>query len=122
MNYNELYERAGLIAAVNNLPLPAKAKAEALILRAVCAPAIDTFEKERAAIKADDKATEEQKKEAVEARAKEECAAPDRRFTPEAFEQIVGAAMAAGTVPGFDNNVSAEAFLEILAFKLVNLD
>lgn len=122
MTYNELYNRTGLVAATNALTLPAKAKAEALILRAVYAPAIDTFEKERSAILADDKATDEQKTEAVEARAKEECSAPDRRFTPEAFEQIVGAAMTAGTVAVFGQDIAGEAFVEALAFNLVKLD
>ncbi len=122
MTYNELYMRVLYIAAVNTLALPAKAKTEALILRAVYAPAVDAFEKERAAIAADETSTDEQKTEAIEKRAAEECTAPDRRFSPEAFEQIVGAAIARGTVEVNGTDIPAEAFVETLAFNLVKLD
>lgn len=96
MTYNDIFVNLQYLDDMRQLALPAKATAEALIMRAAWLPAMRDIAEKHRAITAED-ASDEAKAAALEAAASEEVPGQsERRFSPEAFGQIVDAAV------GFD--------------------
>ena len=134
MTYNEANYRLALLADTRALTLPAKALAEILILRSIYSRPIEEYRaihteiyKDAPRIEEGAQPGDEQQKvleacrTAAEARAAEQCAAPDRRLSPQAWEQVVAAALAAETVKSAlapEADVPATVWLETFAANL----
>lgn len=125
MDYRELSLRGALLADIAKLKLPAKATAERLMLKVHYLPASIAFEQAREAIRSDAQSTDEEKAAAIKSKSEEDAGVADRRFTAEAFEQIVTAVMADGreTVDSCiaPEGVRVEAWLEAVAQVLVRV-
>lgn len=100
MNYLDVINRMAVLGDALQLPLPAKAKAETLLLRTHYAKGIKEWQTALEQINSDTKPadgkerTEEEKKsyeDTIGAKLKEEIALADRRYTAEAFEGLCAA-------------------------------
>lgn len=113
MTYNELYFALSLVGAALSLKLKPKALAESLIMRSAYLPGIQAFEEIRnqltEAAEESDKSEESEPSEESATPAEDKTAAlaeaadgdsgiARRLYSPEAFEQICEAAIAAETV------------------------
>ena len=107
MNYNDVYTRMALLGDVLGLAPAAKAMSETLMMRAHYSRTVKEFETAMEQVRTDttpadgSERTAEQEKlynETVEAKAREDCGADDRRYSAAALEQICEAAMAKGAV------------------------
>lgn len=122
MTYNDVFLRAALLNDIASLKLPTKATAERLILKAHYARAIADFELMRSDIGNDNSSDEEQKNAAIKAVAAKETDTADKRFTYEAFEQIVAAVIENATIKTLLRNnedVDVNSWLSVVAEALV---
>lgn len=121
MTYDKTYLRLALLRDMSALKLPAKATTERLLLTAHYQRIVDEFERVRLSIFADKTATDEEKVEALRAKADEEATADDRRFSVETFGRIVEVALAAETVKSVIDGKErrAEEWLQTVALELV---
>lgn len=108
LTYNDIYVCMALLGDALQLSLPKKALSEVLMLRAHYGRAQKDFEAAKKQIaedaaqgkdaKKEKKAIEEAAKEAIEKKAAESAGIADRRLSPEAYTELCGAAIEAGTV------------------------
>ena len=136
--YNDAYLRMAILGDALSLKLPKKALSEVLRLRAHYGKAIREFDEIKKQIAEDaakgkdpekDKETiEAAAKEAITKKADEPAGIADRRLSAEAFEEVCGAAIEAGTITsamflGEDKkpvSVDATLWLEPIAYNLTD--
>ncbi len=125
MNYRDLNLRCALLADIATLKLPAKATAERLMLKVHYLPVSIAFKQAREVIRADAQSTDEDKTLAIKSKSEEDAGVTDRRFSAEAFEQIVAAVMADGRetidscIAPEGESVAVDAWLETVAQFMV---
>lgn len=108
ITYNNVYIRMQLLAEILSLKLPKKALSETLILRAYYGKAVDEFEQSKKQMCSDATSGKDPEKdkgeiekivsEAILSKSEEDAGVADRKFSSQAFEEVVGAAMEAGTM------------------------
>lgn len=99
LTYIDVLNRMGVLGDALQLNLPAKVKAETLLLRAHYSKGVKEWQSILEQIEKDSQVdgsepTEEQakiKNDAIEAKVKEEVSLADRRYSTEAFEALCGA-------------------------------
>lgn len=121
LTYSDVYNRMALLTIARQFASNGKTIAEILRLKAAYVSAFAEIESKKQIIKADEEADEETKNKAFNDAVFEECSAPDRRLSLDAFESIADKALASDEPVdnGYGGKLPPDAWLEILFATLV---
>ena len=121
LTYSDVYNRMALLTVARGYASNGKTIAEILRLKAAYTPALAEIESKKQVIIADKEADDEVKNKAFTDAVFEECSAPDRRLTLDAFESIADKVLASDEPVdnGYGGKLAPDAWLEILFATLV---
>ena len=121
LTYSDVYKRMALLTIARQFASNGKTIAEILRLKAAYTPALAEIESKKQVIIVDKEADDEVKNKAFTDAVVEECSAPDRRLSLDAFESIADKALASDEPVdnGYGGKLPPDAWLEILFATLV---
>lgn len=121
LTYSDVYMRMMMLSAARQFATNGKTISEILLLKSAYTPVLAEFENKKQVILADKEADDETKQKTLNDVVSEQCSAPDRRLSLEAFENIADKVLATSepVVNVNGDKLAPDFWLEVLYANLV---